>query len=307
MLDVRRMRILQEVAREGSIAGAARTLSFTPSAVSQQVSTLEREVGVPLVERGPRSLRLTDAGEALVRRTETILAELAEAELEVKELAGLDGGTLRVASFGSASATLVAPALAEYRRRWPSIGVALDDVDPREGERRLRRGDADVALGWEYDGVPVRHADGLERVPLVDDPVRVLLPAAHAAAGRADVALATLAGETWIGSTPASSCHPFLGRACRAAGFEPRVGAQTDDHVTLQRLVASGAGVAFETELSLRRLEPGLVARPVSPPLHRRIFALHRAGAERVPRIAALLDLLRAEAAADARPLLAAV
>jgi molybdate transport repressor ModE-like protein len=307
MLDVRRMRILQEVAREGSIAGAARTLSFTPSAVSQQVSTLEREVGVRLVERGACSLRLTEAGEALVRRTEAIVVALAEAELEVKRAAGLAGGTLRVASFGSASATFVAAALARYRSRWPSIEATLDDVDPREGERRLRRGEADVALGWEYDHLPLGHGEGLARVPLADDPVRVLLPAAHAAAREGEVPLRALADDAWVTSTPGSSCNAFTARACAAAGFEPRVAAQTDDHLTLQRLVASGAGVAFETELSLARLEPGLVARPTDPPLLRRIFALHRAGAERVPRIAALLELLEGHAGAAGAPLLAAV
>src|ERR1044072_1110670 len=133
MLDVRRMRVLREVANRGSIAAAAQALSFTPSAVSQQIATLERETGVSLVERGPRSVRLTEAGLALVEHTEEVLAKLQAAEADIQALAGLRSGMLRVASFPTAYATIMPAAIGEYRRRYPSVELTLTEADPRSG------------------------------------------------------------------------------------------------------------------------------------------------------------------------------
>src|SRR5436305_57217 len=121
MLDVRRLRTLREVAVQGSISAAARSLRFTPSAVSQQLARLEREAGVPLLERGPSSVRLTEAGRVLVEHTETILARLHAAETEMRAAAGRDGGELRVAAFPTAAATIVPPALTAFAAREPSV------------------------------------------------------------------------------------------------------------------------------------------------------------------------------------------
>src|SRR6266508_2813160 len=214
MLDVRRMRVLREVAERGSIAAAAQALSFTPSAVSQQIATLEREAGVALVERGPRSIQLT-----------------------------------------------------------------LTEADPLMSIARLKSGELDLALLYEYDYVPLPEDDSVECFGLADDPIRVLLPNGHRHARRRAVPLDALAEEHWITSTPRSSCHEFVARSCRAAGFEPDIGFESDDHGVWQGLVAAGVGVALAPDLALENLHPGVVARPVAlHPLKRRIYTAHRAG-----------------------------
>jgi DNA-binding transcriptional LysR family regulator len=293
MLDVRRMRVLREVAERGSIAAAAQALSFTPSAVSQQIATLEREAGVALVERGPRSIRLTDAGRALVQHTEGILASLEAAEADIQAIAGVRGGMLRLASFPTAYATIMPAAIAEYRTRHPGVELTLTETDPLEGIARLKSGELDLALLYEYDYVALPDDDAIERVPLVDDAIRVLLPRGHREARRRAVPLDSLAEERWITSTARSSCHEFVSRSCRAAGFEPDIGFESDDHGVWQGLVAAGVGVALAPDLALEHLHPGVEARSVAlHPLKRRIYVAYRAGGPS-PAIEAMLDVLR--------------
>jgi DNA-binding transcriptional LysR family regulator len=299
MLDVRRMRVLREVALQGSIAAAAEALSYTPSAVSQQLARLERESGVALLERGPRSVRLTDAGRALVAHTEAILARLASAEAEIRSIAEQRAGTLRVASFPTAAATLLPPALTHFAAAYPQVAVTLVEADPVAGLEQLLAGEADVALVWEYDFVPLEVSAAVELLALLDDPVYAVLPSGHPAAQHEAVALADLAGEAWIASTPRSSCHPFTRRACQAAGFEPRIAAETNDHHVLERLVATGVGVALVSELSLSRAPEGVAVRPIAPdPPKRRILAAHRAGENGSTPVGAMVEQLRAAAAA---------
>jgi len=292
MLDVRRMRVLSAVAEHGSIAAAAQALAFTPSAVSQQIATLEREAGVALVERGPRSVRLTEAGRALVAHTDGIVASLAAAEAEIQAIAGLRGGMLRLASFPTAYATIMPQAIAEFRRRHPAVELSLTEADPLASVARIKSGELDLGLMYEYDFVPFPEDDSVEQTHLLDDPIRVVLPKGHRAARRRAVKLDDLSEESWITSTANSSCHEFVSRACRAAGFEPMIGFESDDHGVWQGLVAAGVGVALAPELALETLYPGVEARPVAlSPLKRRIFAVNRAGG-RSPAIEAMLEVI---------------
>jgi molybdate transport repressor ModE-like protein len=297
MLDVRRMRILREVALRGSIAAAARELSFTPSAVSQQIATLEREAGVALVERSARSVRLTPAGRALVEHTERILALLQAAEAAVRAIADGHDGELRIASFPSATATLVAPAIASLQARSLSCEITIEESDPERSMPRLRSGDVDVAMVWEYDHVPVGANDGVERATLLDDPIHLLVPAGDPLADlESPVELADFASASWIESPPTSSCHPFTRRACSAAGFRPRVVAQSADHAALQRLVAAGVGVAFESDLSLTAIEPALEVKTIASAPKRRISVAYRAADAELVRITELVSALRGAA-----------
>jgi len=296
MLDVRRLRMLREVSLHGTIRAAASSLSFTPSAVSQQLSALERELGIELLERRGRSVRLTPAAEVLVDRTEQILVKLAAAEAEAKAVASGTQPALRIASFASAAATIVADAVRDN-----GLDVHILDSDPKLGLARLRGGEVDLAILWEYDFVPLEPGAGIELVPLLDDPIQVVLPASHRAAAETSLELADLAGEAWIDSTTLSSCNPFLRRACNAAGFEPRVAAETNDHRSLHHLVASGVGLALVPLLSQLDLPASLVARPVrTNPPKRRIHAAFRAGSAGDPRVRRLLE--RLDAAAKSRP-----
>jgi DNA-binding transcriptional LysR family regulator len=296
MLDVRRLRLLRELSLQGTIRATASSLSFTPSAVSQQLSALERDLGVELLERRGRSVHLTPAARVLVERTEHILVELAAAEAEAKAVASGTEPALRIASFASAAATIVADAVRDN-----GLDVHILDSDPKLGLARLRAGEVELAILWEYDYVPIEPGSGIELVPLLDDPIQVVLPVSHHAAAEPALELAALANETWVDSTPLSSCHPFLRRACNAAGFEPRVAAETNDHRTLHHLVASGVGLALIPLLSQLDLPASLVGRPVrtSPP-KRRIHAAFRSASAKDRRITQLLE--RLDAAAKSRP-----
>src|SRR5215204_1038027 len=162
MLDVRRMRVLREVALRGSFSAAAEALSFTQSAVSQQIAALEREAGAVLVERSARGVRLTEAGEAVVRHADGILGRLAEAEAELEAIAGLRGGRLRMAAFESAAATIMPPAIAEFRSRHPAVELSMTLAEPQESLPQLRSGELELALTFDGGGLAETSHEGLE-------------------------------------------------------------------------------------------------------------------------------------------------
>src|SRR4051812_964656 len=176
MLDVRRMRVLREVAVRGSFSAAAEALSFTQSAISQQIAALEREAGCTLVQRNARGVRLTEAGEALVRHAEAVLARLAEAEAELEAIAGLRGGRVRVASFESGGATLMPMAIALFREQYPEIELSMAMGEPEETEPQLKTGDVDLVIGF---GARLEADDGIERHLLLEDPLLLVLPRDH--------------------------------------------------------------------------------------------------------------------------------
>jgi DNA-binding transcriptional LysR family regulator len=294
MLDVRRMRVLREVALRGSIAAAAEALSFTPSAVSQQVAKLEREAGVALVERGPRSIRLTEAGRALVEHAEVILERLAAAEAELHELAGAEP-TFRLGSITTAAASVLPEALARFASLRPETQVTVVEADPLISLARLRSRELDAAVVFEYDHVPLPADDRVELDVLVEEELRAVLPSEHPAARQRAVRLVELAGDTWISSTSRSSCHLFTERACRAAGFEPRIGFEFDDYTALQNHVAAGGGVGMAPEMALGRPLPGVAVRPIAfGAPKRRVLAAWRTGEGDVPAVAAMRAALAA-------------
>src|SRR4051812_26041828 len=197
MLDVRRLRVLREVAAQGSFSAAAEALSYTQSAVSQQIAALEREAGSQLVERAARGVTLTDAGRALVGHAEAILARLADAEAELQAIAGLRGGRLRLAAFPSACSTLMPLALARFRERHPGVELSLCPADPDDGLALLRGGGSDIALSIETT-FSTRHEADLDVVALLDDPMYIMLPRDHPLAARARIRLTDLADEQWM-------------------------------------------------------------------------------------------------------------
>jgi DNA-binding transcriptional LysR family regulator len=293
MLDVRRMRVLREVAAHGSFSAAAEALSFTQSAVSQQVAALEREAGAKLVERGARGIRLTAAGQALVSHADAILSRLDDAEQELAAIAGLKGGRLRMASFQSAGATLLPRALAEFHRRHSQVELSVINAELQDAYEMLRAGEIDIAIIMDYEAAPLRLPD-LETEHLLDDPYHVALPTTHPLAGRRQVALADLAEEDWINSTPGTSCDQVVLGACRAAGFEPRVVVQSDENDQMQAFVAGGLGVAMWPQLALAHLRPGVVVKPVKgAQVMRRVHAATISGAYRSPAADAMLSILR--------------
>jgi len=292
MLDVRRMRVLREVAVRGSFSAAAEALSFTQSAVSQQIAALEREAGAVLVERSARGVRLTEAGEAVVRHAEGIMARLAEAEAELEAIAGLRGGRLRMAAFESAGASLMPLAIAEFRARHPAVELSLSLSEPEDCVPQLRSGELDLAIVFES---AVHHADdGIDRLHLVEDPMYLVLPRDHPLASRRRIRLADLAGEAWIGGQPDCECNRLMSRACAAAGYEPRIAFETDDYTAMQGFVAAGVGVSLIAELGLTSVRDDVVVRDLGrdTPI-RQIFAATLAGGYRSPATQAMLEILR--------------
>jgi DNA-binding transcriptional LysR family regulator len=290
MLDVRRLRVLREVAARGSFSAAAESLAYTQSAVSQHVAALERETGTRLVDRNPRGLRLTDAGAALVRHADAIVARLAEAEAELEAIAGLRGGRVRLAAFPSAGATLVPAAVAAFRQSHPGVEVELAMAEPVEAIAALRAGEQDIALTIAADDIN----EGLELTVLLDDPLYVALPADHPRAASGRVRLRDLAPEPWLlGATDRCPDRMVFLDACRAAGFEPRVTIQNDDYNAIQGFVAAGVGVALIPDLALVNVREDIVVRSLAGRAPaRRILAATTGGCARSPATRAMLDTL---------------
>ena len=310
MLDVRRMKVLREVAASASFSAAAEALSFTQSAISQHVAALERETGQTLVERRPGGLRLTDAGRALVRHADAILARLDDAEHELAAIAGLRGGRLRLGTFPSAGATLVPRAVRSFNERHPDVDLSLVEAEPEGLVPLLRSGDLDLALLFDYEPVPDLPAGELERTHLFDDPLEAVLPRGHKLAGRRRLRIEDLAGEAWISGNSPGSCDRMLHHACRKAGFEPRVVFSCDDILTVQAFVATRIGVSLLPRLALSAVHPDVEVRPlVSPTPLRRVWAARPALGYRSPASEAMLAILvdvSADFAGDERPALAA-
>ena len=294
MLDVKRLRVLREVAARGSFSAAAEALSYTQPAVSQQVAALEREAGATLVERGARGIRLTDAGEALVSHAEAIFARLAEAEAELEDIAGLRGGRLRLASFQTAGATLMPLAIATFRRRHPGVELSLAEAEPEESVPGLKAAELDLALVFEPNAVEDPVYAGIELTHLLDDPLYAALPEEHPLARKRALRLRDLAGEAWVNPTGACPCSQLVVRACQAAGFEPHVAFESDDYAAVQGLVAAGVGVALIPDLALATPREGIAIRSLGPQAPvRRILAASLPGARRPPATAAMLEILR--------------
>ncbi len=311
MLNVARLRVLREVAERGSFSAAADALSYTQSAVSQQIAALEAETGMTLLERGSRGVRLTGAGRTLVEHAEGILTRLAAAEEELAALAGLRGGQLRMASFPTAGATLMPVAIAAFRASYPEVQLTLAEGEPEEIAPRLRAGEFDVALLFEFSNTqdPLAQEPGrerLKRVALLEDPLYLTLPRGHRLAGKRTLRLGELRGEAWVQTSQSSPCARHVVHSCRAAGFEPNVAFESDDYQTVQGLVAAGVGVALIPELALSVVREDVVVRALSPnpPVRSVIAALPgRLGASTrlTPAVSAMLRILEETAAARHR------
>ena len=292
MLDVKRMAVLREVVARGSFSAAADSLHLSQSAVSQQVAALEREVGLQLLERTSDGPKLTVAGEKLAGHADAVLARLDEAERELAEIAGLEGGRLRVTSFPTASATLMTLAMSEFRSRHPQIELQFAESEPEEAMPAIRRGDCDVALIFDYLDLPTEFGRDVEAEMIYEDPMRVALPPGHPLAASKKVKIADLSDEDWLCGNEPSSCRQHVISACRSAGFEPKISFETDDYQVLQGLVASGLGVGLLPTLAYQ--DPGVELREIAGqnPV-RRIWSVARTAASRSPATAEMLAILR--------------
>jgi len=330
MLDVRKMYLLRELARLGTIAAVARAQFCTPSAVSQQLSALEREAGVRLIRRSGRRVELTAAGTDLARRTEPVLELLEEAAAALAASRTDLAGELRIGAFQTAVRTLLPAALVALGTEHPRLELRVTELDPAQVPEALRAGVLDIALVHEYDYVPAAPDPALRTEPLLDE--RMFLasaagatrePAAGAtreptaggageptaggagepivaknggaAAFVGSQALAAARGEPWIVASPGTLCHLMAVRLCEEAGFAPRIRHYADDFAAVLTLVAAGQGVALVPELALAERPDGVTLTPL--PARRRTLIACRAAACDHPAVTAGTAAIQAAAA----------
>jgi DNA-binding transcriptional LysR family regulator len=301
MLDLRRLRLLHELHARGTIAAVAEALQYTPSAVSQQLAVLEREAGLPLLERAGRGVRLTDAALVLVRHAGALLerAELAQAELAAAT--GRVAGRGRIASFQSVALHLAVPAMHALAREAPDLRCELIEAEPEESLPALALGDVDLVLANEWQHQPHARPAGVDREDLCRDPVYLVLPEDHLAAQRHHeaVPLAELAGEAWTAGHPETCWEEITIRTCRElGGFDPDIRHRTKDSVTSLALVAQGQAVTLLPRLVRPENHPRVAVRAIGEgSVHRTIFAATRTADANRPSVQALLAAVHAAAA----------
>lgn len=291
MLDVRRLRLLSELARRGTIADVAKAVGYTRSAVSQSLAQLERETGVALLERDGRRVRLTPAAHGLVTRADRVLDELDAAEAELAAEQDTVRGTVVIGAFPSAGTGLVVPAVGDLARRHAELVCEVREHEPEDGIPLLRAGAIDLLVSESYDDIEPAPAGGLEQHLLLAEPLLLVLPAEPARSE--PIALSVLSDASWIGGLPGTQFAAAHEHACRAAGFTPRVVHRADDATLHQALVAAGLGIGLLPALACRGSAGVRYARVAPAPPSRHVLALVRRGAARRPALAAVLEALR--------------
>ena len=286
MLDVTRLRVIDAVARLGSVTAAAKELDYSQPSVSHHLARLEAETGAQLLQRVGRGIRLTQAGELLADRAAEIIGRIDAADAELAAHVGLTAGRVRLAGFSSAIGALVPHAMATLARKYPTLEVSLTDTHPAESLDLLRAGKIDVAIIFRYDESPPEPA-GVRLHHLLDDPVYLL-------STKRVRTLTALRDATWIAGC--ERCRSHLLSVCADKGFEPRIGYVSDDMIVMQSLVAAGLGVTTIPGLALRaHRAPGVVASEL-PGSRRHVLAATYGDPPDPPGTAALVAAL-AEAA----------
>ncbi|MBA2946795.1 LysR family transcriptional regulator [Streptomyces himalayensis] len=298
MLNLERLRTLDALARHGSVSGAAAGLHVTTSAVSQQMSKLEREVGQQLLAKNGRGVRLTDAGRLLADHAARILSqvELAQSDLEAQR--GQVVGELRISAFPTAARGLFPAAVAALRAEHPGLRVRTQELEPEQGVAGVVRGDVDMAVVLDWYNKPLPLPDGLVKASLLDDPADVAVPVSHPLADRREVDLEEFADDEWITWAEGEFCHEWLMFTLRAKGIEPHIAHRAEEHHTQLALVAAGLGVCVAPRLGRDPVPEGVRTVPVRQRVRRHVYAVWRADADRRPSIRASVKALQAAGAA---------
>lgn len=302
-VDSHALRIVQRINELGSITAAARSLGYSQPAVSQHLKRLEARLGLPLVVKAGRGVRLTEAGRILARHAATVTQALDAAAGELSDLAGLRSGRVTLAAFPSASATVIPTLLRGLSLRHPGVQLSYLEAEPPEAVRAVRDQAADLALTFSYTGDQAdphrQSAQGLTVVPLWRDEMFVVVPREHPLAGQDRIDLAQLAADQWIGGCP--RCRSHLLDLAGRSGFSPSISYETDNVVAVFGMVAAGLGVALVPALAIAAspLPAGIVARPTAGGDFRTIHLVGTNGADTVPAVAATI---RAITAIDASP-----
>ncbi|WNO74533.1 MULTISPECIES: LysR family transcriptional regulator [unclassified Streptomyces] len=296
--DIRKLRILRTLGERGTVTATAEALLMTPSAVSQQLANLAKQLGVPLLEAHGRRVRLTDAAHLVLRHAEAVFAQLERAEAELTGYLHGEVGEVRLAAFSTAVPALVVPAVQRLRSDHPALEVRVREAEAAEAYDLLLAGEVDVALSLAAHA-PTARDPKFSRVPLLADPLDVALPAGHPLATAPALRLADLSGEPWIfgGSGPWSE---ITLAACEAAGFVPEQAHSAAGWTAILAMVEAGMGVALVPRMATaeRDARPGVVLRaPTADQPRRHVVAAVRSGAEEGRGAGRVLDALRSVAA----------
>lgn len=297
-LTLRQLRTIREVAERGTISASAVSLGYTPSAVSQQVAALERSLGVDLLEKVGRNVRLTDAGRALVAHADAILERADETRAVVEQTLTAPTGEVRLSVFPSFAGAVLPDLLARVRAHHPTLVVRTAELDPDDAPDAVLAGNVDLALVLDYAHAPVPRPAGVAWHTLRHEPFRLVVPMDDPLEG--PVALAAVATREFVSGPLTSSCGRFTVNACRAAGFEPDVRHEIDGFDATLRLVAAGAGVTLLPDLALAMPPPGVRFLDLEAPLHRTVLAAARPSSLQRPAVRALLDVVEERVTAQA-------
>lgn len=299
MID-KRLHVLRMVAARGTVTGAAEALHYTPSAVSQQLRTLSRDLGVDLVVADGRRIRLTPEARVLLEHTDELMSRWEEIRARVAATGAEPTGTLRLCGFSTAAAALLPQVAARMALLHPDCPVRIVEADPEECFDLLINDESDVAVVVATSGIPSSLDPRFEQRHLLDDPLDLLLPTSHPLAGRDAVRLRELAGEPWIMDRPGRPYHQLLQTACGAAGFSPLVAHQATEWETGAALVAAGLGVALIPRLAHVPTGYAVVRLPLvgDPAPSRHLLTGVRRGSAGHPLIAAALLALEDAVAA---------
>lgn len=304
MIDVRKLRMLAELERLGTVAAVADALHLTAPGVSQQLSALERELGVPLTERRGRRLALTPAGKLLAGHGREVMDRLSLAELEVDAVRRGTTGGYRIAAFPSAARTLVAGAWEALDVAGSGLELEVDTLEPEDALAALAAGSADLAVVHSYSNIPRRLPEGILAERIAEEPVWIALrsddPRAPEAAGAVD--LSDLSDRRWIAPDATFSCYEMVERACGLAGFRPRIGVRSVDFAVQLAFVAAGAGVALVPDLTVDRIPDGVVLAPLTAPVSRFTHATRRTALSEDAGLDIVSTELRAAAQRSIRP-----
>jgi DNA-binding transcriptional LysR family regulator len=299
MIQLNRLRLLRELAARGTITAVAEALVYTPSAVSQQLAALERDVGVPLLQRQGRRVILTAAGQALVDGADDVFGAVERATSAAVAAANTLVGPVHVGSFASVGATLIPRAFAALRRDHPGLALHFRQCQD-EGLRELQLGHLDVWVDQHYTVLPGPDAEPLDQHRLLTEPVAIAVPAED---DRGDD-LAAYADAHWAATTPGSACAALLQRLTGDVGFQPEVRYLTDDLEATLQLVAAGVAVAILPRLAMARVPDGVAVRAL-PDVERHVLAFSRPDTIERPTIRLVVDALvdAGAAVAEAPPL----
>jgi DNA-binding transcriptional LysR family regulator len=279
------------------MAAVSEALYVSPSAISQQLTLLEQEVGASLIERRGRGVALTAAGQVLVEHAERVFAELETAKADIQKLENLVAGDIRIAAFPSVAAAIMPSAIRDLKRQHPLLNIGFDEMEPEESLSALRMWQTDIAIIDDLNVLAGALDPGIETVPLAEDVFLVMMGREHPLAEKPDVTLNELRDESWVIDTASSNYTSMITQACQGSGFDPRIVARCKGFEVSVALIREHCGISILPGLRASRDLTDVEVRPLKPEIRRRISLAFRKGQGHSPLIRAVVRACHQRAA----------